>query len=106
MLEMIPTKSTSDLRNVEQNSLMWAMLGEVAEQVIWHGQKLKDYEWKDVFTAALKRQKVVPGIDGGFVVIGAHTSKMPKKDMTDLIELMYAFGAEHDVKFTETRYVA
>lgn len=80
---------------------MWAMLTEVSRQVIWHGQKLSKEEWKDVFTAAQKRQKVVPGIDGGFVVLGSSTSKMTKAEMSELIELMTAFGAQQGVKFAD-----
>ncbi len=87
-------------RTIEQNNKMWAMLGEVSAQVDWYGNKLTDEEWKDVFTAALKKQKVVPGIDGGFVVIGARTSKMKIAEMVELIELMYAFGAERGVSFS------
>jgi hypothetical protein len=52
-------------------------------------------------SASLKAQKVVPGVDGGFVVIGARTSKMGKKEMSDLCELIQAFGAGHDVKWSE-----
>lgn len=78
---------------------MWAMLDEISAQVDWHGQKLSSEEWKDVFTAALKRQKVVPGLDGGFVVLGTSTRRMPVSDMTELMELMAAFGVEHDVTF-------
>ena len=86
-------------RTMAQNSRLWAMLTDISRQVDWHGQKLHQDEWKDVFTAALKRQKVVPGIDGGFVVIGARTSKMTKAEMSELQELMAAFGAEHQVNF-------
>lgn len=86
-------------RTMAQNSRLWAMLTDISRQVDWHGQKLHQDEWKDVFTAALKRQKVVPGIDGGFVVIGARTSKMTKTEMSELQELMAAFGAEHKVHF-------
>lgn len=85
-------------RTVEQNDRMWALLTEVAEQVDWHGQKLSKEEWKDVFTAALKRQKVVPGLDGGFVVLGSRTSKMPKAEISDLMELISAFAAERGVE--------
>lgn len=88
-------------RTLDQNSRMWAMLREVADQVVWHGQKLIDTEWKDVFTAALKRQKVVPGIDGGFVVLGSSTRRMTKQEMTELIELMTAFGIQNNVKFAD-----
>lgn len=86
-------------RSLEQNALMWPLLDCLAKQVDWYGQKLTSEEWKDVLTASLKKQKAVPGIDGGFVVLGTRTSKMPKKEFSDLIELIYAFGADKGVKF-------
>lgn len=91
-------------RSIEQNKRMWAMLRDVSQQVVWHGQKLADTEWKDIFTAALKRQKVVPGIDGGFVVLGTSTRSMTVADMGGLMELMEAFGAEQGVRFTTREY--
>ena len=47
-----------------------------------------------------KQQKVAPGIDGGFVVLGAHTSKMSVAEMADPITLCSAFGHERGVKFS------
>jgi hypothetical protein len=90
-------------RTQDQNDRMWAMLGDVSQQVTWYGTKLEDFEWKDVFTAALKRHRVVPGIDGGFVVLGMRTSKMSIRLMSELIELMFAFGADpaHPVQWTD-----
>jgi hypothetical protein len=94
-------------RTLDQNSLLWVLLGEISRQVEWHGQKLTDHEWKDMATAALKRQKVVPGIEGGFVVLGSSTSRMSKTELSELIEFLYAFGAEHEVEFHEhTRQTA
>ena len=86
-------------RTMAQNSRLWAMLTDISRQVDWHGQKLTPEEFKHVFTAALSRQKVVPGIDGGFVVLGKSTSSMTKSEMSELQELMAAFGAEHQVNF-------
>ena len=79
---------------------MWAMLGEVAQQVVWHGQKLSPEDWKNVFSSSLKKQCVVPGLDGGFVVMAQSTSKMTKSEMSDLIQLIEAFGAEKNVRFS------
>jgi hypothetical protein len=87
------------MRSLEQNRMMWANLEDIAKQVVWYGVKLTKDEWKDVLTAALKKQKVVPGIEGGFVVIGARTSKMTVPEMTELIELSTAFGTQQGVKF-------
>ena len=92
---------TEPTRSDLQNRRMWAMLADVSRQVVWYGVKLTAEEWKDVFTAALKRQRVVPGIDGGFVVIGARTSKMKISEMVELQELMAAFGAKHEVQWMD-----
>lgn len=91
-------------RSTQQNARMWAMLTEIARQVEWHGQKLTAEDWKDMATAALKRQRVVPGIDGGFVVLGQRTSKMTVGEMAELMEFLDAFGAEHGVRFSAPDY--
>ena len=88
-------------RTLEQNALMWALLTDLSLQVDWYGNKLTPDEWKDVLSASLKKQKAVPGIDGGFVVIGARTSQMGKREMSDLCELILAFGTEHNVIWSE-----
>jgi len=88
-------------RNNEQNALMWALLDEIATQVEWHGMKLSKEDWKEMLTASLRKQRAVPGIDGGFVILGSSTRKMTKAEFSELIELIYAFGAEHGVTFRE-----
>ena len=88
-------------RSLEQNAKFWAMLNEISAQVVWHGRKLSSEEWKIVFSAALKKQEVIPGIDGGFVAMGQSTSRMTKREMADLITIIEAFGAQHDVIFSE-----
>jgi hypothetical protein len=91
-------------RSTEQSAKMWAMLSEVADQVDWYGQKLEAEDWKDIFTASLRHARVVPGIDKGtFVPLGMRTSTMTIEEMSNLIELIYAFGAqpEHPVVFKE-----
>ena len=93
-----------ETRSLEQNALLWPLLDEVSRQVDWYGQKLTREEWKDVFTAALRKQKAVPGLGGGFVVCGQSTSKMGKRMFSDLIELIYSFGAERGVVFREPVY--
>lgn len=87
-------------RSLEQNARLWAMLDEISKQVDWYGRKLTAEEWKHVFSASLKKQDVVPSLDGGFVVLGLSTSKMTKSEMCDLQTLMEAFGAERGVRFS------
>ena len=90
-------------RNLEQNALLWAMLHEISEQVDWHGRKLSPEDWKHVFSSSLRRLDVVPNLEGtGFVALGLSTSKMTRREFSDLIELIAAFAAERGIEFIET----
>jgi hypothetical protein len=88
-------------RTLDQNSRMWAMLTDVATQLAWYGRKMPTADWKLVFMDALKRElRIVPNIDGtGFVNLGQSSSDLSKGEMSDLIELIFKFGAEHGVVF-------
>jgi hypothetical protein len=92
-------------RTGAQNQKLHAMITDVAAQVEWAGSKRDVEAWKDIFTAALRSAKhgldVVPGINGGFVLLGMHTSQMTVPEVAELIELISAFGAEHSVRFHE-----
>lgn len=86
-----------ETRSLAQNARLWAMLTIISRQVVWYGRKLSPEDWKHVFTAALAKQDVVPGIDGGFVVLGKSTSKMTKAEMAELQTLIEAFAAERGI---------
>lgn len=85
-------------RTLEQNALLWELLTHVSDEIEWYGNKLTPEEWKTVFTASLKKQKTIPGIDGGFVVMGESTRKMTKREFSDLIELIHAFAAQRGIQ--------
>lgn len=90
-------------RSVPQNDRMWAMLTEIARQLPWHSQTLRPDDWKLLFLDALKRElRNVPNLSGtGLVNINQSSSDLTKSEMSDLIELMFQFGAERGVKFAE-----
>ncbi len=88
-------------RSLEQNARLWAALTDVSRQVDWYGQKLAPEDWKAIFSASLAKQRAVPGLERGtMVVLGQSTSQMTVAEMSDLLELINAFAAEHDVKFS------
>lgn len=90
-------------RSLPQNDRMWAMLTDVSRQVAHHGVKLSPDDWKLVFLEALGRElRMVPNLDGtGFVNLGRSSSDLSKAEMTDLIELIFAYGAQHGVVFLD-----
>lgn len=89
------------VRSSAQNSKLWAVLHELETQALWHGQKMTDEDWKCLLTAGLRKQRAVPGVDGGFVVLGERTREYTKQEMSDLIELAHALGSQLGVQFKD-----
>lgn len=93
-------------RSNDQNAKLWAMLDDVARQctLIINGEKsmATREEWKAVFTSALKREsRIAVGIDGGVVMLGYSTSRMRKPEFSELIELIYSYGANNGIEWSE-----
>lgn len=87
-------------RSLPQNARMWAMLTDIATQVDWHGQKLTPDDWKLIFMEALSKEvRAVPNIDGTGLVNLRRSSDLSKSEMSDLMELIAMFGANHGVTF-------
>lgn len=85
-------------RTGEQNRKLNAMCGDLAEQVLWHGQAIGKDDWRHMFVAAYrKEQRIVPGINGGFVVLGASSRNLTVSECSEVIEMINAFGAERGV---------
>lgn len=98
-----PVKSR---RGLLSNAKMWAMLSDVSKQVDWpvNGkiQKLDAEDWKALITAAAKQEtRVAAGLNGGAVMLGVSTRKMTVLEMSDVIEQLYAFGAERGVVWSD-----
>lgn len=92
-------------RSLPQNDMMWSMLSDIARQLPWHGIRLAADDWKLIFLEALKREvRMVPNLDGnGFVNLGRSSSDLSKDEMSQLIELIAAFGAQHGIAFINER---
>ena len=94
-----------ETRSLAQNNIMWSCLTDLSKQVKWFGKNLTPEGWKDFITGHLHGQELVPNMDGtGFISInrGRSTSDMTIAEMTAVIELCHAFGAEQGVKWSET----
>jgi hypothetical protein len=88
-------------RTVDQNSKMWAMLSDIARAKP-EGRDLTTDKWKSLFMDAIGiPADWEPGINGGVVNVGYRSSRLSKEQMSEMIEQMYAYGAEHGVEWTE-----
>ena len=88
-------------RSLSQNNKLWPMLSDIEKQVDWYGDNLDSEDWKVMFMASLSKQRAVPGIDGGFVGLSQRSSRLSKEEFSQLIEVIYAFGSERHVAWSE-----
>ena len=66
------------------------------------GRELTTDKWKALFMDDIGiPADWEPGINGGVVNVGYRSSRLTKAQMSDMIERMYAFGAEHGVEWSE-----
>ncbi len=91
-------------RSTDQNSLMWALLGDVAKAKP-EGRNWTVETWKSALMHFLGHQVMfAEGLGGtGPFPVGFRTSRLTKAQMSDLIECILSYGAEHGVVFRDTK---
>jgi hypothetical protein len=88
-------------RTGEQNDLMWALLSDVS-RAMPEGRRHTPDVWKALFMHALGyEQQFQMGLDGNPFSLGFRSSKLTRRQMSDLIELVYSYGAQHGVRWSE-----
>lgn len=92
-------------RTTEQNDRMWAMLTDVSRQCRIHGQKYPPETWKALAMEACgHKPRVVPSLSGdGVVITGYKSSRLSVGQMSELIEYLFAYGAEKGVQWSNER---
>ena len=91
-------------RSFEQNAAQWPILQAFADQLQWpvNGSMewLTPEEWKDILTAAFRREtvRVAMGLDGGMVMLGARTSKFSKGQFSEWLDFLNATASARGVE--------
>ena len=91
-------------RNLEQNAAQWPILQAFADQLQWPVNGSMEWltadEWKDILTAAFKREtvRVAMGLDGGMVMLGSRTSKFSKAQFSEWLDFLNATAAARGVE--------
>ena len=89
-------------RSLEQNAKLHAMLQDVSFHCP-EGRMYTVHVWKRIFQSYLGYElSFVHGLNGEPVPVEAKTSGMSVKAMSDLIEVIYAYGTQHGVVWRET----
>lgn len=97
-------KVSAAKRSDDQNAKMWAMLSDISRAKPEDRHHIPEV-WKCIFMAALGHEVMFTmGLNNQPFPIGFKTSNLSKAQMSDLIEFIYAYGAQNNVKWSE-KYV-
>lgn len=90
-------------RTLPQNDRMWAMLTDIAQQKQHAGRSYTPDQWKVIFMHACGREvQFIPSLDGStFIPWGQSSSDLSKDEMTNLIEYLFAWGAENGIAWSD-----
>lgn len=90
-------------RSIDQNSALWAALGDIARQRDYHGLKLTADDWKILFLDALDREtRMVPNLDGtGMVAIGRSSSSLSVEEFSGLLSIVYEWGNRNGIEWSD-----
>lgn len=89
-------------RSLDQNSKLWAMLGDVAKQAEHNGRKYSPEVWKALFMSACGHElELMVGLNSEPVPMGRSSSALSVAQMSDLIEFISFWGAENGVTFSD-----
>lgn len=99
----------------EQQKKLNAMCGDLEQQIRLFGngvyghveqgpgvQSLDRDSWRWMFVGTYKGWKSVPAIEGaGFIMLGASSRTLTEAEAGDVITMLYAFGNERGVRWTD-----
>ena len=88
-------------RTTDQNAKLWAMLSDVSRAKPQDRRATPDV-WKALFMNACGHAvQFEVGLDARPFPVGFRSSRLNKAQMSELIEFIYAFGAENGVTWTD-----
>lgn len=96
-----------EIPSAELDRKMHAMVGDIAKQIKWQINgaliKMSKDDWRHFFVAHIRPgNRMVPNIDGdGIVILGASSKSLNKSEKCAMVDLMYAFGSQRNVKWTD-----
>lgn len=92
-------------RTMDQNDKMWAMLTDISRAEPLSRKHTPD-DWKAILMNACGWEcQFIEGLDGRPFPQGLKSSQLSKSQMSSLIEFMFAFGAEHGIRWSDQEKV-
>ena len=91
-------KFTSEARTASQNNKLWSLLSYISRQKP-NGLRYTPEQWKCLFMHALKHEVLyMEGLNGEAFPAGFKSSNLSKVQMSELIEFIHAWAAQHNIE--------
>jgi hypothetical protein len=96
-----------ETRSTAENSLLHALISEIAAQKEWAGKKRDAEVWKRLLVASWCRVhgeavEILPALDGhGVDIVPARTSQLTKAECADLITFVQAWAVENGIELRD-----
>lgn len=83
--------------SVDQRKLLNAACGDLADQIVWHGNRLSKDDWRHMLAGTVLGWRMLPGIDmgtgaPGFVMLGGSSLNLHKAECTEAITMAFHIG--------------
>lgn len=93
-------------RTLDQNSHFWAAMTDLSVSKP-EGRLHTPDMWKALIMKACGHEvQFIEGLDGNPFPVGFSSSRLTKKQMADVLDWAYSYGAEHGVQFNHPREAA
>jgi hypothetical protein len=88
-------------RSLDQSARFHAMIDDLVAQKP-QGREYDKEEWKAAILKSLGREiKILQDLDGDFFPVAPRSSKLTVREMSDAMEIMSAYGAQHGIVWSE-----
>lgn len=93
-------------RSTDQNALMWCLLSDLSRAKP-EGRRHTPDIWKSIMMNACGHKvQFEHGIDGEPFPVGFRSSRLTVAQMSELIEMIYWYGAQHGVEWSNAARAA
>lgn len=93
-----PANWQEEMSTYEQRKLFNSACGDLASQIVWHGNKLSKDDWRHLISGTVLGWRMMPAIDRGegqapgFIMLGGSSLDLTKKNCTKAIEMAFLIG--------------
>lgn len=91
------TAPWQDMMSRDQQKLLNAACGDLADQIKWHGFKLSKDDWRHLLAGTMLGWRLMPGIDrgegqAGLIMLGGSSLDLKKSECIDAITQAFLIG--------------